>query len=91
LPEGPFPSFKHGIVLIAREPGDTISTIFLNNPNPHEGSVALYAGWTVNGTRDGGPNDGFIPVPSQFLEAALQDPQTAMWIWRPTGARMTLN
>ncbi len=91
LPSGPFPPFKHGIALIGREAGDTVSTIFLNNPNAHEGSVALYAGWNVNGVRDGAPNEGFLPVPLQFLEAALQDPQLAMWVWRPTGIRMTLN
>ncbi len=91
LPRGPFPPFEHGIALIAREPGDAISTIFLKNPNPHEGSIGLYAGWTINGVRDGAPNDGFIPVPLQFLEAALQDPQMALWIWRPVGVRMTLN
>jgi hypothetical protein len=88
---GPFPAFKHGIVLIPREPGDAISTVILHNQNPHEGSVCLYAGWTVNGVRDGAPNGGFSPVPLQFLLAVLQDPQIAMWIWRPTGARMMLN
>lgn len=91
LPRGPFPPFKHGIALIARAPGDAVSMIFLNNPNPHEGSVGFYAGWTANGVRDGAPNGGFIPVPLQFLEAALQDPQMALWIWRPVGVRMTLN
>jgi hypothetical protein len=91
LPQGPFPSFQHGIALIAREPGDAVSTFLLNNPNPHQGSVAFYAGWTAGGVRDGAPNDGFIPVPMQFLEAALQDPQIAMWIWKPTGVRVTLN
>jgi hypothetical protein len=91
LPRGPFAPFKHGIVLIAREPGESVSTIFLDNPNPHEGSVGLFAGWTVNGVRDGALNGGFVPVPQQFLNAVLQDPQIAIWIWRPTGARMTLN
>lgn len=91
LPSGPFPDFQHGIVLIPREPGDTVSTVFLSNPNPDQGSVALYAGWTIDGVREGAPNDGFLPVPLQFLEAALQDPQIALWIWRPVGVRVTLN
>jgi hypothetical protein len=46
LPQVPFPDFQHGIALIAREPGDTVRMVFLSNPNPNEGSVALYAGWT---------------------------------------------
>jgi hypothetical protein len=91
LPKGPFPAFKHGIVLIPREPGDTISTAFLRNPSAHEGSVALYAGWTINDKRDGAPNDGFLPVPMQFLEGALKDPQIAMWLWRPVGIRTVIH
>lgn len=91
LPSGPFPDFQHGIALFPREVGDTVSMIVLDNPNPHQGSVALYAGWTIDGCRYGAPNDGFVPVPLQFLHAALEDPQLAMWIWRPVGARVRLN
>ncbi|MCA0013174.1 hypothetical protein LB561_23085 [Mesorhizobium sp. B292B1B] len=83
--------FQHGLILLPREPDDRISTIFLNNPNPREGSVGLYAGWSVNGLRDGAPNNGFVPVPVQFLRAALDDPQTAMWLWKPVGVRITVN
>jgi hypothetical protein len=91
LPRGPLRSFTHGLILIPREPGDNISTVFLSNPRPHEGSIGLYAGWTVNGVRDGTPNNGFIPVPLRFLEAAIEDPQIPMWIWRPSGVRMVMN
>ena len=90
-PAGPFPSFRHGIALIAREPGDAISTIFLNNPNPQEGSIELLAGWTIKGKRDGAPNNGFMPVPLQFLQGVIQDAQLALWIWRPVGVRIMLN
>jgi hypothetical protein len=83
--------FQHGIILLPREPGDTISTIFLNNPNPKEGSVGLYAGWSVNGQRDGAPNNGFVPVPMQFLQAASEDAGIAMWLWKPVGVRVALN
>jgi hypothetical protein len=91
LPPGPLRAFQHGIALIPREPGDTLPTSFFWNDNPHEGSVAFYAGWITNGVRDGAPNGGFMPVPMQFLEATLQDPQIALWIWRPVGFRMMLN
>lgn len=91
LPSDPFPAFKHGIILIPRESGDSVSTIFLNNPNPNEGSVGLYAGWSINGSREGAPNSGFLPVPLQFLDAAIKEPEIALWIWRPTGPRVMLN
>ncbi|MBS4004943.1 MAG: hypothetical protein KGZ91_16340 [Afipia sp.] len=91
LPSGPFPAFKHGIILIPRESGDSVSTIFLNNPNPNDGSVGLYAGWSINGSREGAPNNGFLPVPLQFLDAAIKEPEIALWIWRPTGPRVVLN
>jgi hypothetical protein len=91
LPRGPFPSFMHGLILIPREPGDNISTVVLSNSSPHEGSIGLYAGWTTDGVREGAPNKGFIPVPLRFLEAAMEDPQIPMWIWRPIGVRMVMN
>ncbi|MFH1555500.1 MAG: hypothetical protein ABII76_11620 [Pseudomonadota bacterium] len=84
-------AFQHGLMVIAREPGETISTAFLNNPDPSMGSVGLYAGWTVGAVREGAPNDGFLPVPMQFLQAAIDDPQFAYWLWKPTGARVTIN
>lgn len=86
-----FPPFTHGVALIAREPSDAVRTVFLHNPNPYEGSVGLYAGWNSNGVRQGAPNDGFIPVPVQFLEAVLRDPKTALWIWKPIGTQIVLN
>jgi len=92
LPQTNSRGFQHGLALIPREPADTLSTIFIGNPNPHEGSLQLLAGWcTGDGDREGTPNEGFVPVPLQFLRAACQDPQIAMWIWKPVGVRMTLN
>lgn len=90
-PTIPIRPFQHGIVLIPREVTDTASTVSLWNPNPNQGSVSFYAGWTVDGTRQGTPNDGYLPVPRQFLVTSLQDPQMAMWIWRPVGAKVLLN
>lgn len=91
MPCGPLPSFRHGMVLLARQPGDTMSTVFLNNPNLDEGSVGFFAGWTEGEERQGAPNNGYVPVPTQFLEAVLADPEIALWIWRPEGARVNLN
>ncbi|MBR0818609.1 hypothetical protein [Bradyrhizobium liaoningense] len=70
---------------------DSSAAVFLNNPDPKEGSVGLYSGWSVNGQRDGAPNDGFVLVPMQILQAASEDPQVAMWLWKPVGVRVALN
>lgn len=91
LPTGPFPSFKHGMLLLPREPGDTISTVHLNNPSPTEGSIMFLAGWSVEDQRFGAPNDGFFPVPKQFLRSALNEPEVAMWVWRPVGMRILMH
>lgn len=91
LPTGPFSDFKHGMLLLPREPGDTISTIHLNNPSPSGGSIMFLAGWSVGGQRLGAPNDGFFPVPKQFLRSALNEPEVAMWVWRPVGMRVIVH
>ena len=91
MTEGPTRSFQHGIVLIPREPGDSVSTAHFQNPSPTQGSIALYAGWSVNGTRMGAPNDGFLPVPLQFLSGACENPEMALWVWKPVGFRAMTN
>lgn len=83
--------FQHGIVLVPRSSGETISTVFLSNPNVNEGSIGFFAGWKVGDVREGAPNDGFVPVPLQFLKAACKDPQIAMWIWKPAGVQVAIN
>lgn len=83
--------FQHGIVLFARRPADTFTTVFLNNSSPTQGSVSLYAGWKVGDSREGSPNDGFLPVPQQFLSAIINDPKIGMWIWNPVGATSYIN
>jgi len=91
-PTGSFPAFKHGLVLIAREHGDAISSVLFENLAPDKGSIVLYAGWRVDSLREGtATEDGFLPVPAQFLNASIQNPETAMWIWRPIGGRVILN
>lgn len=91
LPSGTHRPFEHALMLIPREPGDTFSTIMLDDPNPDRGSVALYAGWNIDGVRYGAPNEGFLPVPMQFLRTALREPEIAMWIWHPIGIRNSIH
>ena len=83
--------FQHGIMFFAREPGDRIETVVLKDPNPNKGSALLQAGWAVDGQPFGAPNGGYMPVPLQFLDAAIGDPAIAMWIWRPVGNRVFVN
>jgi len=80
-------AFKHALILFPREAGDRISTIMLNDPSPNSGSIALFAGWRTDAGAEGAPNGGFLPVPMQFVSAAVNDLQVAFWIWRPVGVK----
>ena len=77
LPPDPGQRFVPGMVVIPRRPGDTVSTVALLDPNPMVGSIALYAGWQVDGEPYGAPNDGYVPVPVQLLRAVVHDPAIA--------------
>ena len=79
--------FRHGMVVFARKPEDQVETVLVWDSNPDNGSIWLSAGWIENGEPLGAPNDGYVPVPMQFLRAALEDPGIAMWIWHPVGTR----
>jgi hypothetical protein len=80
------------MVLSGREPGDTISTVGLLDPDPMAGSIMLYAGWQIDGQPDGAPNDGFLPVPRQLLRAVVNDPTVAYSFWHPVaGAPSSLS
>jgi len=86
LPADPGQRFMNGMVVINRQPGDTISTIALLDPDPLGGSIMLYAGWQANGESRGAPNDGCVPVPGQLLQAVVNDPQVACSFWPTVGA-----
>jgi hypothetical protein len=86
LPPDPVQSFAHGMAVVGRQPGDTISTIGLFSPDPMSGSIMLYAGWQVNGEPFGAPNEGYLPVPRQLLRAVVHDPQVAYSFWLTEGA-----
>jgi len=75
-------SFTHGISVVARQPGDTISTAALLDHDPMSGSIMLYAGWQMNGKPYGAPNEGYVPVPGQLLRAVVNDPRVAYPFWR---------
>ena len=81
LPPDPGHPFKHGIAVITRQAGDTISTVGLIDPNPQGGSITLYAGWQVDGEPYGAPHQGYFPVPGQLLRAVVNDPRAAYPFW----------
>jgi len=91
LPPDPGQSFTHGSAVIARQPGDAISTVALLDPRPTGGSVALYAGWQVGGEPRGAPNEGYVPVPGQLLRAVVSDPSVAYSFWEKGSAQMPLH
>jgi hypothetical protein len=86
LPPDPGQSFMHGMAVIARQTGDTISTVGLFDPDPMWGSINLYAGWQVDGEPFGAPNEGYVPVPGQLLRAVVHDPRVAYSFWLTAGA-----
>jgi hypothetical protein len=85
---GPFPSdpgqqFVHGITMLVRQPGDTISTVVLYDPDPlGGGSIALYAEWEVDGQPFGAPNEGYLPVPLQLLRKVVNDQRAQVFLSR---------
>jgi hypothetical protein len=91
LPPDPGQSFMSGMAIIARQPGDTISTVGLFDPDPMAGSVMLYAGWQLGDEPYGAPNDGYLPVPGQLLRAVVNDPTVAYCFWRRPVAASTVH
>lgn len=81
LPADPGRPFEHGMAILGRQAGDAISAVALMDPDPLGGSIALYAGWEVNGEPCGAPNEGYFPVPGQLLRAVVRDPRNAQPFW----------
>jgi len=84
-------SFMPGMAVIARQPGDTISTVALLDPDPAGGSIMLYAGWQVAGEPFGAPNGGYLPIPGQLLRAVVNDPTVAFSFWPAAGAPTSIH
>jgi hypothetical protein len=91
LPADPGQSFIHGMAVVARQPGDTISTVALLDAHPMGGSVMLYAGWRVDGEAYGAPNEGYVPVPGQLFRAVVNDPRVAYSFWPSAGTPTSIH
>jgi hypothetical protein len=87
----PVAAWKHGMILLARQPHDTLGPLFFDNPRANEGSIAFFAGHKIGDERFGVPNEGFVPVPLQFVANFLERPEIATWLWGPTKATMVLH
>jgi hypothetical protein len=83
LPPAPGSSFVPGMALIAREPGDMISTVLVMDPNPDVGSLRLFAGWRVEEQAYGAPYDGYLPFPMALLREVAGGPAVAYALCRP--------
>jgi hypothetical protein len=83
LPPEPGNSFVPGMALIAREPGDMISTVLVMDPQPDVGSIMLFAGWRVEEQAYGAPYDGYLPFPVALLRAVACEPAVAYSLCRP--------
>ena len=91
IPSSRMRPFQHGLMLLARRPGDAVSCVGHHDPSPSRGSVVFYAGWTIGDRREGCLHDGYLPVPLQFVSEAMKSPETAIWIWKPVEARFSMN
>ena len=90
LPSGNGQLSIPGMMILDRQVGDTISTVFLD-PQPMGGTINLYAGWRVSDEPYGIPNDGCLPVPAQLLRALMCDPRVGWWFWHDPGASTTMH
>lgn len=92
LPSDPGQEFVHGITMFARQPGDTIPSIALYDPDPlGRGSIALYAGWEIDGQPFGAPNEGCLPVPLQLLRHVVNNPGFGVFLSRSVCAASTVH
>src|SRR5262249_23322141 len=87
LPEDPGQSFIHGMGVIARQPGDTISTVGLFDPDPTSGSVMLYAGWQVNGEPYGAPMRDMCPSQVSCWELSSMTHESPTLFGHPAARR----
>jgi hypothetical protein len=92
-PSDPGRQFVPGIEIFSRQPGDTISSRWLPAQDRLGGSIALIAGWELDGQPFGSPdsNTGYFWVPLMLLQAVLCDPRFASAICGPVCAPPTVH
>ena len=70
----PVRCFQWVVLALPRLEGEKIPYTIGEDPRPDRGSIVLYAGWMENDECKGGAPSGYVPVPKQFLQAAVSDP-----------------
>ena len=80
LPQDPRRRFGSDMLLFAREPGDTISSVGRMDPNLTSPNIVLLAGWKAEGVAHGGLHDGYHPFPWRLLDAVVFDTRAAHFL-----------
>jgi hypothetical protein len=73
------------MMLFARQPGDKIETLAIEDDDPNSGSIMLQAGWIEDSEPAGVPNEGILPIPAQLVRKLIKDPRILQWLTRPSG------
>jgi hypothetical protein len=87
LPRDPGRPFEGCMMLVAREPGDTISSVGRMDPNISTPNIVLLAGWKLEGVPRGGLRDGYHPFPWELLDRVVFDTQAPRFLSRLVGFR----
>jgi hypothetical protein len=91
LPLDPGGRFISDMMLFAREPGDTISSVGRMDPNVATPNIVLLAGWKAEGVPHGGLHDGYHPFPWRLLDAVVFDTKTAYYLSDLVGLPTTVH
>jgi hypothetical protein len=79
------PSFRHGMLLVARQPEDRIASLTVETPDRNMGSIVMAAGWMDGGKVKGAPDGGLVPAPAQLARTIARQPTVLEWIAAPAG------
>jgi len=79
------PSFRHGMLLVARQPDDRVQSLTVETADRNTGSIVMAAGWMDGSQVKGAPKGGPIPAPAQLARTIALQPTVLEWIAAPAG------
>jgi hypothetical protein len=79
------PPFRHGLLLVARQPEDRIESLAVETRDKAIGSIVMAAGWMDGAQVRGAPEGGLVPAPAQLARTIAQQPTVLEWIAAPAG------
>ncbi len=81
LPPDPGKRFQHLALLLARNEGDEVSSLAIEDHDPQRGSILFTAAWR---DKDGGlhgiQNKGFVPALKSLIDRVANDMDVAHWL-----------